>query len=154
LLEPEAEEPVELLDGVELVELEPELELEPDELFVPLPEVVPDVPDPEFVPDVVEPALVAALATSAPPVTSPLVNAPTASTLRKRSFMVCPFCSVLGASPHEGALTTVRPGPVGWSRGPWGRGTSSGVPCARQKGDGAYGMRTILPRVWRCASSA
>jgi hypothetical protein len=81
LLEPEAEEPVELLD-------------------VPLPEATPVVPDAELVLDVVEPALVAALATSAPPATSPLVNAPTASALRKRSFMVCPFCCSVWVPPH------------------------------------------------------
>jgi hypothetical protein len=93
LAEPEAEDPVELV--------EPELELEPDELLVvPPPEAVPLVPDPEVVLDVVEPALVAALATSAPPVTSPVVNAPTASALRKRSFMVCPFCCSVWVPPQ------------------------------------------------------
>jgi hypothetical protein len=90
LLEPDADEPVELLDGVELVELVPELE--------PVPEPV--VPEPELVFDVVEPALVAALATSAPPPTNPLVNAPTASALRTRSFMVCPFCCSVWVPPH------------------------------------------------------
>jgi hypothetical protein len=84
LVEPEDEERVELLDGVVLVDPE-ELELvplEPVEL-VPV-ELVPV----EFELDVV----VAALATSAPPVTRPAVSALKATAFRKRSFMVvCPF---------------------------------------------------------------
>jgi hypothetical protein len=86
LVEPDDEEPVELVGGVGLVD--------PDELLVgALPDAAPVVPEPELelVPAVVELVLVAALATSAPPVTRPLVKAPTASALRKRSFMVCPF---------------------------------------------------------------
>jgi hypothetical protein len=77
-VEPDDDEPVELLEGVELVE--------PEEF-----EVAP-VPDDELVPLLslvlvaVEPVLnvlVAALATSAPPVTSPAVRAPTATALRR-----------------------------------------------------------------------
>jgi hypothetical protein len=92
------------------VEPEPELELEPEELLED-PELV--LPEPEF-PEVVldegvvveafevevepEPELpvvvevVAALATSAPPANRPEVNAPMASTLRRRICMgVCTF---------------------------------------------------------------
>jgi hypothetical protein len=84
LLEPDDEEPFELVGGVGLVD--------PDELLVGVPPgAAPVVPELELVLAVVEPVLVAALATNAPPVTRPLVKAPTASALRKRSFMVCPF---------------------------------------------------------------
>jgi len=85
LVEPEDVEP---LDGVELVEPE-ELEVDP----VPVEELVPDVPDVPLDPvELVVDVIVAALATSAPPVTRPAVSAPKATALRKRSFMVvCPF---------------------------------------------------------------
>jgi hypothetical protein len=91
LVEPEDEEPVELLDGMELVDPE-ELEVDP----VPVGELVPDVPavsDVLLVPvEFVVEVLVAALATSAPPVMRPVVSAPKATASRKRSFMVvCPF---------------------------------------------------------------
>lgn len=80
LVEPDDDEPGALLDGVV-----------PDEAEDPSVDVVPDdvVPDevPELVLDVL-PLLVAALATSAPPATRPLVRAPTASALRSRSFMM------------------------------------------------------------------
>jgi hypothetical protein len=92
LVEPEDEDPVELVGGAGLVD--------PDELLVgALPDAVPVVPEPELVLVVVEPALVAALAASAPPATRPLVKAPMASALRKRSFMVCPF-SLIGSGCH------------------------------------------------------
>jgi hypothetical protein len=72
LVEPDDVEPDELLEGVELVPLVPLVLLVPVELVL-------DV-------------LVAALATSAPPVTRPTVSAPNATALRRRSFMVvCPF---------------------------------------------------------------
>jgi hypothetical protein len=89
---------------VEDLELELELEPEPDELDDPeFPEllddgVVADEPDEvllELVPLFPVPGLdpdelvVAALATSAPPPTSPAVSAPTAATLRKRNFIGC-----------------------------------------------------------------
>jgi hypothetical protein len=92
--------------GQFLVELEPEPELEVPELEEPeleLPElelpvfpvlvlllddgvVVGEPVVPELVVGV-EPDAVAALATNAPPPTRPVVKAPTASTLRKRSCM-------------------------------------------------------------------
>ena len=84
--------------------VEPELELEPDELDEPddpelaLPELDDGVVVDELVLalEPVEPVLdelvVAALATSAPPVTRPVVSAPIANTFRKRIFMgSCPF---------------------------------------------------------------
>ena len=59
-----------------------------DPLVDVLPELVPeDELAPEEVLGVLE-VLVAALATSAPPATRPLVKAPTASALRSRSFMM------------------------------------------------------------------
>ncbi len=64
LVEPDEDDPVELLEGVELVELE---EFEPE----------------EFVLEPVLEVLVAALATSAPPVMSPAVRAPAAIALRR-----------------------------------------------------------------------
>jgi hypothetical protein len=74
LLEPEEVEPDELLDGLELLDDVPEeLEVEAE-------------PEP----------VVAALATSAPPVTRPAVSAPKATALRRCSFMVaCPFHGAL-----------------------------------------------------------
>jgi|HubBroStandDraft_2_1064218.scaffolds.fasta_scaffold49060_2 hypothetical protein len=87
------------------VEPEPELELpEPDEPDEPDdPELVlPELDDGVVVDELVlalepvEPVLdelvVAALATSAPPVTRPVVSAPIANTFRKRIFIgFCPF---------------------------------------------------------------
>jgi hypothetical protein len=56
--------------------------------------------DPLVLAVVVEAALVAASATSTPPVIRPLVKAPMASTGRKWSFMVSPFCcAVLHVTP-------------------------------------------------------
>jgi hypothetical protein len=86
--------------------VEPELELEPDELELPEldePELVlPELDDGAVVDELVlalepvDPVLgelvVAALATSAPPVTRPVVSAPIANTFRKRIFIgCCPF---------------------------------------------------------------
>jgi hypothetical protein len=87
----------EFVPGLAL-ELEPEpepVDPEPEELELVDPELEdPDVPelfdgDGDVVaedPDVVE-LVVAALATSAPPLTSPAVSAPRASALRRRNFM-------------------------------------------------------------------
>ena len=85
LVEPELE--------LELPELELELELEP--LVLPVFELlddgaVADEPVLELEPELllgVELDVVAALATNAPPATRPVVNAPMASTLRKRMCM-------------------------------------------------------------------
>jgi hypothetical protein len=102
LLEPEDEDPVELLDGVELdpVELVDPVEVDPVEA-----ELL------EFVVAV----LVAASAANAPPATSPLVNAPMASTLRTRSFMMmsCFPCRVerspvRGSTGHRAGSTCGR----------------------------------------------
>ncbi|MGA2474504.1 MAG: hypothetical protein ABSG39_13590, partial [Acidimicrobiales bacterium] len=73
-------EPEDVLDEPELVLLDPEFPV-----LVLVDGVVVDELDVELVPElpvVVE--VVAALATSAPPVTSPVVSAPMASTLRRR----------------------------------------------------------------------
>jgi hypothetical protein len=79
LLDALEDDPVELLEGVVLGE--------PLELLEPL-EFVAEAPlvvvEPALVPDVV----VAALATSAPPVIRPLVSAPTATTLRRRRILM------------------------------------------------------------------
>lgn len=103
--------------GQSLVEPDPELEPEPElEVELGLDEPVPVLPDPvlpvlpvleldDGAVEGVEPELlpelpvvvdvVAALATSAPPATRPEVNAPTASTLRRRICMWwCPFVRV------------------------------------------------------------
>jgi hypothetical protein len=71
LLVPEPEE----LDDPELALLDPELEL------LELEPVVPVLDEP----------VVAASATSAPPVTRPVVSAPIANTFRSRIFMVVSF---------------------------------------------------------------
>lgn len=83
--------------GQFLVEPEPELELEPELPLFDFDEgVVVEEPDVGLVPEFPEVEVVAALATSAPPVTSPEVSAPTARTLRKRMCMaVCPSVSLL-----------------------------------------------------------
>jgi hypothetical protein len=82
LLDAAEDDPVELLEGVVLVE--------PVELLEPVADVPLVLVEPVLVLDVV----VAALATSAPPVMRPLVSAPTAMTLRRRRiFMViAPSC--------------------------------------------------------------
>ncbi len=111
LVEPELE--------LELPELEePELELELPVFPVLEPDddgAVVDAPVLELEPELVlgvELDVVAALATNAPPARRPVVNAPTASTFRKRSCIGgMPFVS--GATPSiRRALLSVRPGPV------------------------------------------
>jgi hypothetical protein len=97
-VDPEDADPVELLDG-EVVD--------PDELFEVLPPVAAVVLEVlEVAPDV----LVAALATKAPPATRPLVSAPAASTLRRRSFMDgCPsFVMGSMAAPIWGTNSTLQ----------------------------------------------
>jgi hypothetical protein len=95
-VDPEDADPVELLDGVEVVD--------PDELFGVVPPVA------AVVLELLEVALVAALATRAPPATRPLVSAPAASTLRRRSFMNgCPsFVNGSMAAPIWGTNTTLQ----------------------------------------------
>jgi hypothetical protein len=97
LLEPEPEEPDEL-DDPEFVLLDPVFELlEPDDGVV---EELALVPEP--VVPVLEVLVVAASATSAPPVTRPVVNAPIANAFRNRILMVCcPFTSC-DAPPRSG----------------------------------------------------
>jgi hypothetical protein len=106
-VEPEPELELELPELPELEELEPEeLELPVFPVLELLDDgVVVDEPVPELEPELVlgvELDVVAALATSAPPARSPVVNAPTASTFRRRSCMEdMPFVS--GAAPaHSG----------------------------------------------------
>jgi len=111
--------------GQFLVEPDPEFELEPDdELDDPDP-VLPDpevpelvlgdgvvVDEPELVPEFpVAVDVVAALATSAPPASSPDVNAPTARTLRKRMCMVClAFRLMCHTKPVRSGLHTMHNG--------------------------------------------
>jgi hypothetical protein len=91
--EPDALEPDEL-DDPELVPLEPVFELLELDDGVVVEELV-LAPEPVL-------EVVAALATSAPPVTSPAVNAPVASTVRNRIFIgCCPFVS-FDAPPRSG----------------------------------------------------
>ena len=111
LVEPELEpEPVlpvpEPDDGAVVGE-----EFDVEELEV---ELVPEVPEFPVVVDVV-----AALATSAPPATSPDVSAPMASTLRRRICMVrIPFRS-LSAGPFGPVPKSVRSGSERSRRGGW-----------------------------------
>ncbi len=95
-------EPEDVLDEPELVPLDPEFPV-----LVLVDGVVVDELDVELVPElpvVVE--VVAALATSAPPVTSPVVSAPMASTLRRRICMGgLPFVSC-GTPTHSGRYST------------------------------------------------
>jgi hypothetical protein len=111
--------------GQILVEPDAELELEPDdEPEEPVP-VLPDPELPEFVltdgvvveefellpefPVVVD--VVAALATSAPPASSPELSAPTARTVRRRIFMGwVPFRVMCHAEPVRFGADTMRPG--------------------------------------------
>jgi hypothetical protein len=101
------------------LELEPEPELEPElELFEDEDGVV--VVDVEPVPELPE-DVVAALATNAPPVSSPVVSAPMASTLRRRIFMdVLPFNSC--TSPARVDRHRTRCAPNLWLRATRGRG--------------------------------
>ena len=112
--------------GQFLVEPEPELELEPELPLFELDEgVVVEEPDVELVPEFPEVEVVAALATSAPPATSPEVSAPTARTLRKRMCMAgVPFCVFAAPSPCEPVLQTVRSGSVRDRRVTWTGATS------------------------------
>jgi len=114
---------------------DPEVELEPEEvpdepellleLELPVLVLVDGVVDCELgvelvpeLPVVVE--VVAALATSAPPVTSPVVSAPMASTLRKRICMGgLPFRLVWNADPFGPVRHTLHPGSVGGRRVTW-----------------------------------
>lgn len=107
-LEPEPDVPDEL-EPVDPEPVDPEVPELLDDDDMPL-ELVPLVPVPE--PDVVG-LEVAALATSAPPPTSPAVRAPVASALRRRIFMsvMCPFSRVI-PTPSGRARHSVRPGPV------------------------------------------
>jgi hypothetical protein len=118
--------------GQFLVEPEPELEFEPDEpeefelfeLF--------ELDDGVVVVELVlalEPVVpvldvVAASATTAPPTTSPVVNAPNANALRRRIFMVVALSSRVVRPPVRAGNTTVRPGAVAFRRmaaaGEWG----------------------------------
>jgi hypothetical protein len=93
------DDPLELLGVVVLVD--------PEEFVEELLPVDALVPDPLAAVELVElvvGVLVAALATTAPPATRPLVRAPIASALRSRSFMVVgpSWLVVVPASPHEG----------------------------------------------------
>jgi hypothetical protein len=124
-------EPLPML-GQFWVELEPEPELEPEDVPEEPEPVLPELvlPEPELplleldegavvdellvelvpeLPVVVD--VVAALATTAPPATRPEVSALMASTLRRRIFIGCvPFHLVRSASPSGPARHTVRPG--------------------------------------------
>ena len=69
----------------------------------------------------VEPVLpvldvVAASATTAPPTTSPVVNAPNANALRRRIFMVVALSSRVVRPPVRAGTITLRPGPVAFRR--------------------------------------
>jgi hypothetical protein len=102
--------------------VEPELELEPEPEPV-LPDDVPEEPELELFEDEdgvvvveVEPVpelpedVVAALATNAPPVSSPVVSAPMASTLRRRIFMdVLPFNSCASPARSDRHCTPCSP---------------------------------------------
>jgi GNAT superfamily N-acetyltransferase len=123
LLDIPEDDPVEPVAGVVLVEpVEP---VEPVELLEPVAEL--PLVDPELVLGVV----VAALATSAPPVIKPLVRAPTATTLRRRRiFMVIAPLSVY-APPDWRNIATLRPRPVVLSRRTSSRDRSPPRPCAR-----------------------
>lgn len=106
LLEPEPDE-LDELDDPEFVLLDPVFELLElddgvvvEELALVLEPVVP----------VLDVLVVAASATSAPPVTRPVVNAPIANTFRSRIFMVCcPFAFVRCAAPFGVAVTRCAP---------------------------------------------
>lgn len=108
LLEPEPDE----LDDPELVLLDPVLELFELDGAVVVEELAP----------VLEPVVpvldVAALATSAPPVTRPVVSAPIANTFRSRIFMIAALSFGVMRRPVRGGSHTLRPGPVTWRTTP------------------------------------
>ncbi len=100
----------------------PELLLDPElPLLVLVDGVVVDELEAALVPElpvVVE--VVAALATNAPPVRSPALSAPTASTLRRRICMGgVPFRLVWSADPLGPVRHTLRPGSVGSRTTTW-----------------------------------
>ena len=97
---------LELDDGV----VEEELDVEGLDV-----ELVPVFPEPPVVADVV-----AASATSAPPATRPEVNAPMASTLRKRICMGVPF-PVSWRRPTRTGAHTMRSRSECSRRGTWAR---------------------------------
>jgi hypothetical protein len=102
LVEPECALDPELAPELPLLELEEGVVLEE-------PELVPELPD-----------VVAALATSAPPVRRPVVSAPTAMTLRKRMCMAVVSFHVAAAPARcEPVLHTVRPGSERSRRATW-----------------------------------
>jgi hypothetical protein len=105
-VEPDEDEPVEPLEGADPLDPEdPLADVPPDEVpeDVPPVDVLPDELVDDVLPELVLEELVAALATSAPPATRPLVRAPTASALRSRSFMVLLPPEVVHTFPrHEG----------------------------------------------------
>ena len=137
LVEPELE--------LELPELELELELAP--LVLPVLPVfellddgaVADEPVLELEPELllgVELDVVAALATNAPPARRPVVNAPTASTFRKRSCMEgMPFVS--GATPPFGGSAQRAPPTCGRPQSELGECVE--LPCE---------LMTILRKRW------
>jgi hypothetical protein len=113
------------------LEPEPELELDPDELELEELEPVFEVLelDDGVVVDVLVLALepvvpvvdgvlevVAASATTAPPARRPVVSAPNANALRRRTFMVVALSSLLLRPPVRAGITTVRLGAVAWSK--------------------------------------
>ena len=103
---------------LELLELEPD-ELEEPELALFEPELdVPELDDGVVVDELVlelEPVVpvlelvVAALATSAPPVTRPVVSAPIANTLRNRTFMLVVLSFRVLHRPVRAAVTRCAP---------------------------------------------
>jgi hypothetical protein len=108
LLEPEPDE----LEDPELALLDPVLELL--ELFeldgvVVVEELVPVL---EPVVPVLDELVVAASATSAPPVTRPVVSAPIANTFRSRIFMVAVLSLHVRCRPVRSGSHTLRPLPV------------------------------------------
>jgi hypothetical protein len=107
---------------LELLEPEPD-ELEDPELVLPVPvlellelddgvvvEVL--VPALEPVVPVLDELVVAASATSAPPVTRPVVSAPIANTFRSRIFMVVVLSIRVMRHSFRSGSHTLRPGPV------------------------------------------
>ena len=97
--EPDDPEPV-LLEPVPEVELDDGVVVE--ELLLALEPVVP----------VLDVLVVAASATSAPPVTRPAVSAPIANTFRSRIFMVAALSFCAMRRPVRNGTHTLRPGSV------------------------------------------